>query len=165
MPTKTQTVTRKPLRPCWHRACAALTSDGACPRHPRPDHGWKPDRERGSRHERGYGAEWERLRAQVLERDGYLCMIGRGRGSCTIDATEVDHIIPKAEGGSDELENLQAVCPTCHRAKSERDAARQRRDGGRFKNLEPGRQDRAPRREHASADENPGSGRFRGMRR
>lgn len=163
MPTKLTNATRKPLRPCWHRACAALTSDGACSRHPRPTYGWKPDRERGSRQDRGYGAAWEHLRLEVLERDGYLCQIGRGRGSCTIDATEVDHIIPKAAGGSDELENLQAVCPTCHRAKTDRDATNQRR-GGRSENENPGRQDRRLSQSHTSTLETPGSGRDRDRR-
>lgn len=113
MPAHQTTTTRKPLRPCWNRACAALTTDGACASHPRPSYGWKPDRERGSRQERGYGLAWERTRAMVLKRDHYLCQVCRLRS-----AEAVDHIRPKARGGSDELDNLQAICGPCHRAKT-----------------------------------------------
>ncbi len=33
-------------------------------------------------------------------------------------ATEVDHRVPKAQDGPDDLANLQGVCSACHRAKS-----------------------------------------------
>ncbi|HEX2826059.1 MAG TPA: HNH endonuclease signature motif containing protein [Burkholderiales bacterium] len=75
---------------------------------------------RDSRHERGYGSEWDRLRAIVLERDDHLCRCPACRppgGKVRLRAaTEVDHIKPKAEGGTDELENLRAVNEDCHRA-------------------------------------------------
>jgi 5-methylcytosine-specific restriction endonuclease McrA len=41
-------------------------------------------------------------------------------------ATEVDHIRPKEEGGTDDDENLQAICGPCHTAKTGREAARGR---------------------------------------
>lgn len=31
---------------------------------------------------------------------------------------DVDHIIPKSQGGTDARENLQLLCPTCHRRKT-----------------------------------------------
>ena len=37
---------------------------------------------------------------------------------------ELDHIVPVAEGGTDGLDNLQWVCPSCHAEKSRREAAR-----------------------------------------
>lgn len=37
-------------------------------------------------------------------------------------AREVDHVIPKAQGGADRLDNLQALCAPCHAAKTVRDA-------------------------------------------
>ena len=42
---------------------------------------------------------------------------------CGADATQVDHITPKARGGSDERWNLRALCVPCHRAKTSLDAA------------------------------------------
>lgn len=32
---------------------------------------------------------------------------------------EIDHIVPRSQGGTDDIDNLQVLCATCHRAKSE----------------------------------------------
>ena len=61
-----------------------------------------------------------RIRAQVLERNGYTCqMCGAGAGE--IDETtgrkvklHVGHIVDKSHGGLDELLNLRALCRTCN---------------------------------------------------
>jgi 5-methylcytosine-specific restriction protein A len=76
----------------------------------------------GSRHERGYGAAWVRLRQIALDRDSHLCQPCLATGRPT-PATQVDHIKPKAQGGTDDLENLQAVCGPCHHAKTQAEAA------------------------------------------
>lgn len=39
------------------------------------------------------------------------------RGEVVV-ATEVDHIVPKRLGGRDEIENLQALCKSCHSRKT-----------------------------------------------
>lgn len=67
------------------------------------------------------GRPWRRLRLQILERDGYRCQPCKRRGYVT-EATEVDHVIALAQGGTDELSNLQAICVPCHEVKSVRDA-------------------------------------------
>jgi 5-methylcytosine-specific restriction protein A len=36
-------------------------------------------------------------------------------------ANQVDHITPKANGGTDNAENLEAICEPCHKAKTARD--------------------------------------------
>lgn len=79
-----------------------------------------------SRHARGYGAEWVKLREVVLRRDKYLCQCDRCKGGAlrlTV-ATEVDHRIPKAKGGTDALENLQAIGPDCHKRKTAEEVGR-----------------------------------------
>lgn len=76
-----------------------------------------------SRHERGYGARWVKLRDAALRRDHHLCHPCRLLGYITA-AKAVDHILPKAEGGTDDLENLQAICDDCHREKTAEEAAR-----------------------------------------
>src|ERR1043166_9575505 len=80
---------------------------------PRPpwDHGGK------GRIERGYDHRWMKLRLVVLARDQHLCQPCRRAGRGT-PAAAVDHIKPKAKGGTDELENLEAICEPCHRNKT-----------------------------------------------
>lgn len=58
-----------------------------------------------------------------MTRDNWLCQpcLREGR---TTPARECDHITPKAEGGTDAPENLQAICIPCHRAKTDAEAAR-----------------------------------------
>jgi len=68
---------------------------------------------RESRHARGYGAAWVRLRRRVLMRDTYLCQPCRAKGRVT-PATEVHHVKAKAAGGTDEEGNLLSVCGPCH---------------------------------------------------
>ena len=55
---------------------------------------------------------WRAVRRKVLERDGERC-------PCGAHATDVDHIQPVFQGGAWwSLDNLQALCATCHKAKS-----------------------------------------------
>jgi len=41
--------------------------------------------------------------------------------ACGAPSTEVDHIVSKAKGGTDEPGNLQGICEPCHKAKTESD--------------------------------------------
>lgn len=75
-----------------------------------------------SRQQRGYGAEWQRIREAILERDMMLCQVCLDLG-LLVPATEVDHIVPKHKGGNDTLTNLQAICSPCHKTKTTREAA------------------------------------------
>jgi 5-methylcytosine-specific restriction enzyme A len=67
------------------------------------DHGGR------GRIERGYDHRWMKLRLVVLARDQHLCQPCR-RARRVSPATAVDHIIPKAKGGTDDLANLEAIC-------------------------------------------------------
>jgi 5-methylcytosine-specific restriction enzyme A len=83
--------------------------------------GWSATH-RGSRHERGYGWDWEQRRARVLVRDAGLCQPCRRRGVMTPGCRTVDHIVPKARGGGDDEANLQTICSgpgSCHQAKTQ----------------------------------------------
>lgn len=88
---------------------------------PAKPRGWASDERRGSRHERGYGREWEKLRAEILKRDEGLCQPCLFKSMHVTPATEVDHVVPKAHGGTDHPSNLQAICGPCHRAKTARE--------------------------------------------
>lgn len=83
----------------------------------------KPWADKGSRHDRGYGAAWTRIREQALRRDLYLCQACKREGRLTPLCVKprdhaVDHIVPKAFGGTDDLTNLESLCEPCHKAKS-----------------------------------------------
>ena len=60
---------------------------------------------------------WERKRQATLARDKFLCQECLRKGRLTV-ATEVDHIIPLEEGGTDEGSNLQSLCHDCHALKT-----------------------------------------------
>lgn len=77
---------------------------------------------RTSRHERGYGSTWDKLRVLVMRRDKSLCQPCLTNNRTEL-ATEVDHITAKAKGGLDELDNLQAICTACHREKTAHETA------------------------------------------
>lgn len=123
-------------RPCSHPGCGRLVPMGqSCPVHPRRA-GSFADRQRGTRHERGYDAEWDRSRRLVMQRDRGLCQPclrgesfdppGERLPSRTSLARAVDHIVSKAEAKrrgwsreqTDDPANLQAICTACHKAKT-----------------------------------------------
>ena len=68
------------------------------------------------------GSAWEALRQQVLERDDYVCVYCNGANG---EATTVDHVVPKAQGGTDELSNLVAACLKCNARKGAQSLVRQ----------------------------------------
>lgn len=80
--------------------------------------GWRHEL---SRHERGYGYQWTKTRERILRRDGYLCQPCYRLGRPT-PATQVDHITPKAQDGTDDSDNLQAICTECHKVKTKTEA-------------------------------------------
>jgi len=74
-----------------------------------------------SRHARGYGYAWVKLTKTIRKRDSNLCQPCMRQGMLT-QAYAVDHIKPKAKGGTDEPSNLQCICTPCHDAKTEAEA-------------------------------------------
>ena len=57
----------------------------------------------------------KKLRFQVFWRDGFTCQYcGRKPPEVVL---EVDHIIPRSEGGTDNIENLVTACRDCNRSK------------------------------------------------
>lgn len=60
----------------------------------------------------------KRLRDKILVRDAYTC----GYCSKKLDPKEleVDHIIPRTSGGTDEEHNLITACKKCNNKKSDR---------------------------------------------
>jgi len=59
----------------------------------------------------------KKTRFLVFDRDKYQC---RYCGKSTDDGVilEVDHVVPRSKGGTDEIENLVTACFDCNRGKS-----------------------------------------------
>jgi len=83
-------------------------------------------------------AEWKRLRKRILKRDRGICHVCGLPGS-----DQVDHILNRARGGTDDDSNLAAIhAIPCHRDKTQQEAAAGRATRTRA---------RAPRQHPASA--------------
>ncbi|RFB74328.1 MULTISPECIES: HNH endonuclease [unclassified Herbaspirillum] len=109
---------QKAKTPCRHIGCRHLVdTPGYCELHKSEATGWNSPRWSGSRHERGYGSKWTEIRKRILARDNGLCQPCLKQQRST-RAKHVDHIIRKADGGSDRDDNLQSICVACHRTKT-----------------------------------------------
>ena len=76
------------------------------------------------------------LRYEILKRAKFRCELC---GSSAEDrALEVDHIVPRNVGGSDDLSNLQALCFSCNAMKRDRDATDFRGIAERYRLRQPG---------------------------
>jgi len=110
----------KPLPPCAYPGCPALAEAGGryCAAHKAKANKAEQER-RGTSTQRGYGSRWQRLRVLVLARDPVCRYPG-----CAELSTDVDHIVPKSQGGADAMDNLQGLCHEHHSLKTARE------DGG-----------------------------------
>lgn len=94
---------------------------GYCETHAHLAAKWSRREDRkGSTTQRGYGWQWQKQRERILERDGGLCQPCVRLARVT-EATDVDHIVSKANGGTDDDVNLQSICVDCHKAKTARE--------------------------------------------
>ena len=73
------------------------------------------------------GSAWMATRDRILARDCGLCQVCLHFDRVTL-ARDVDHIVELADGGTDDDDNLQGICGTCHPIKSA-EAERARRAG------------------------------------
>ena len=101
--------------PCAAPGCPVVVIGAAyCPLH-------APARSAAARlspSQRGYDRRWQRLRRMILAQQPFCVMCQRaGR---VVAATDVDHIVPLAEGGTSAADNLQPLCHSCHSAKTAR---------------------------------------------
>lgn len=67
------------------------------------------------------GRAWRKLKEQIHLRDNYTC---QHCGIVTLEL-ECDHILNKAQGGTDDLDNLQSLCKSCHAKKTQRESQHQ----------------------------------------
>jgi 5-methylcytosine-specific restriction protein A len=101
-------------RICSQPGCPQIAGDeGRCAEH-------RAQRERADRAQRptpaqqGYDWAWRKRRAAYLKRYPYCA-------ACGTWATDVDHVIAKRNGGTDDDDNLESLCHACHSRKTARE--------------------------------------------
>ena len=100
---------RKPLGPCKVRTCSGRATHGRyCADHA---HLGRRRDDRPSAARRGYDRKWRRIRAAFIKANPYCAV-------CGAPTEEVDHIIPRAVGGSNDWSNLQPLCKIHHSQKT-----------------------------------------------
>ncbi len=103
---------KRPPTLCCKPGCGALTTSRFCHAHASEEKR-EIDKNRPNAAARGYcSAKWKRLRKLILHRDP-ICKICQKQLS-----TDVDHIVDKAIGGMDSMDNLQGLCHNCHSQKT-----------------------------------------------
>jgi 5-methylcytosine-specific restriction enzyme A len=103
----------RPKGPCAVKSCPGRATNGRyCADHAKERRRKRraPDN-RPSPSKRGYGRNWQAKRAMYLKAHPNCVECGQ-------PATEVDHIIPLAAGGTNEWVNLNSMCKPCHSRKT-----------------------------------------------
>jgi len=114
---------QRSLKPCAKPGCPALIRAGRfCELHEKQIAA-AYEAQRGSAVERGYGATWRKVRAMYLKEHPY-CEDPEGLHEELVKATDVDHVISKRNGGTDDEGNLQALCHSCHSRKTAKEDGR-----------------------------------------
>jgi 5-methylcytosine-specific restriction protein A len=120
-----------PLRPCAQVGCKMLVNRGRCAQHQLPPRQEKaiarPYDTRGTYAYRpnGPGVGWKAIRNKILKANPFC--------PCGARSTEVDHVIARSRGGTDDSSNLLAMCHSCHSRKTAKydGAFRSKREKGR----------------------------------
>ena len=105
-------------KPCTHPGCRVLVRDGKskCPNH------WQDWTKREGTDDRMRGRALQDARARLFRRSP-LCAECVKADRVAL-ATQRDHVVPLAEGGTDTDDNVQGLCTPCHDAKSEAERKR-----------------------------------------
>lgn len=103
---------RKPKRPCSYPGCPELTDDRYCEQHQSLVNKQYNKYQRDHESNKRYGRSWKRIRDRYIKTHP-LCEECQRQGRLT-PAEEVHHIIPLANGGSNNKENLMSLCKSCH---------------------------------------------------
>lgn len=81
--------------------------------------GSQPTLQRQDNYGQGRGGRpWRRLKRDVHVRDNWTCCQCQ---RVTMNL-ECDHIVNKAQGGTDTMDNLQSLCQPCHQRKSQHES-------------------------------------------
>lgn len=105
---------QRPGSACRRPGCAGIVRNGLCSSCGplKAQRQAEEDGRRGTAAQRGYGARWQRARMRFLVAHP-LCADCLREGRTTA-ATDVHHKLARRAGGSDDADNLEALCHSCH---------------------------------------------------
>jgi 5-methylcytosine-specific restriction endonuclease McrA len=90
---------------------------------------WSNDRESRRKSDATYNAQYWRNRAEAMRRASWRCQL-RIEGICIGAASECDHMVSIADGGTNDVSNLRAACSPCHKQRTAQQGGGFRRGGG-----------------------------------
>ena len=102
----------KPKKPCAHSGCPKLTTNRYCEEHARQEAVYYNRYERDPDSSKRYGRSWAKIRAAFLMANP-LCEVCRDEGRLT-PAALAHHKQKLTDGGTNDWNNLQALCQACH---------------------------------------------------
>ena len=105
---------KRPKRPCSCPGCGRLTDGRYCEEHRQIEERRYNHYLRDPDTNKRYGRAWKKIRARFLLQHP-LCE------QCSLEnrltpAQEVHHVVPLANGGTHDENNLLALCKSCHSA-------------------------------------------------
>ena len=102
----------KPKKPCAHHGCAELTTGRYCEPHAKQYAQEYEKYRRNPNTAKRYGSQWRKIRARYIAANP-LCELCKSEGRFT-PTEQVHHKVKVADGGTNDWENLQALCSECH---------------------------------------------------
>ncbi|MDD4019208.1 MAG: HNH endonuclease signature motif containing protein [Kiritimatiellae bacterium] len=113
---------QKPKRPCSYPGCPELTDGRFCVAHTKKESQRYERYDRDPEKNKRYGSSWRKIRAAFIKANP-LCVRCQQEGRLT-PAREVHHIIPLRDGGTNDINNLMALCRSCHSEITAREGGR-----------------------------------------
>ncbi|MCR5510370.1 MAG: HNH endonuclease [Lachnospiraceae bacterium] len=102
----------KPKRPCSYPGCPNLTDRQYCEMHQKEMNRQYEKYDRNPLTKKRYSGAWVRIRKQYAEAHPF-CEICFENGIIT-PVEHVHHKLPLNEGGTNDFDNLQSLCKSCH---------------------------------------------------
>ena len=103
----------KAKRPCSYPGCGLLTDRQYCEKHQKEMNRDYERYRRDPKTKKRYGRTWERIRKLYADTHPF-CEDCYKRGIIT-PVEHVHHKLPLTEGGTNDFENLESLCKSCHR--------------------------------------------------
>lgn len=112
---RSDSMPRKPKKPCAYPGCPNLTNGTYCDKHRKEARRQYDQYERAADVHKKYGRSWKRIRNRYIKEHPF-CEECFKDGKMVL-AEEVHHILPVSRGGTNEVSNLMALCQSCHTKK------------------------------------------------